>query len=70
MKIKVVDSGGNSPNIFQLFIRNITFYIWPIEALLVLFDKKKIGDRIARTNVVEDHGHGQGDGSPVLTETE
>ena len=52
-KIKVVDDKGYIANIFKCIIRNITIYIWPIEALLVLLDKKKLGDRLAGTNVVE-----------------
>lgn len=53
MKIKVVDAHGKTPNIFKLIIRNITIYIWPIEAILVLLNKKKLGDRLAGTNIVE-----------------
>ena len=52
-KIKVVDEKGCIANIFKCIIRNITIYIWPVEALLVLFDKKKLGDRLAGTSVVE-----------------
>ena len=53
MKIKVVDAHGKTPNIFKLIIRNITICIWPIEAILVLLNKKKLGDRLAGTNIVE-----------------
>lgn len=53
MKIKIVNENGNIPNKIQIIIRSITFLIWPVEAFLVLMDKKRLGDRLARTNVIE-----------------
>ena len=44
--------GGGKPSVFQLIIRNITFIIGSIEAALLMFDKKRIGDRLAKTEVV------------------
>ena len=41
MKIKVVTIKDESPRIWQCILRNLTFCIWPIEALLLLLDKKK-----------------------------
>jgi len=52
MKIKVVDLNGNKPSLFNLIIRNITILIWPVEALLVLLDKERLGDRLAKTKIV------------------
>ena len=55
MKIKVVTIKGESPRIWQCILRNLTFFIWPIEALLLLLDKRKIGDVLAKTIVVENN---------------
>ena len=46
MKIKVVDLNGNKASLFNLIIRNITIFIWPVEALLVLLNKERLGDRL------------------------
>lgn len=52
MKIKVVcKETGDAPNNFRCIARNITIYIWPIEALLVLLEKEKLGDRLAGTYI-------------------
>lgn len=53
VKIKVVDTAGNKPKLFNLIVRNITILIWPIEALLILLEKKRLGDRLAKTEVVD-----------------
>ncbi len=53
MKIKVVDTNGKKPDLFNLIIRNITILIWPVEALLLLMGKKRLGDRLAKTDVIE-----------------
>lgn len=52
LKIKVVDYNGNTPSIFKLILRNITIMIWPVEVLLLLLEKEKLGDRIAKTKIV------------------
>ena len=52
MKIKVVDLNCNKPSLFNLIIRNITILIWPVEAIFVLLDKERLGDRLAKTKVV------------------
>lgn len=52
MKIKVVDLNGNKASLFNLIIRNITILIWPVEALLLLLDKDRLGDILAKTKVV------------------
>ena len=53
MKIKVVDLNDNKPSLLNLIIRNITIIIWPVEALLVLLDKERLGDRLAKTKVID-----------------
>ncbi len=53
MKIKVVDLNENKPSLFNLIVRNITILIWPVEALLVLLDKERLGDRLAKTKVID-----------------
>ena len=52
MKIKVVDLYDNKPNIFRLILRNITIFIWPVEFLLLLLGKRKIGDILAKTEII------------------
>lgn len=53
MKIKVISIKGTYLSAWRLLIRNLTFFIWPIEALLMFADKKRLGDRIAGTDVAE-----------------
>lgn len=39
---------------FQCMIRNITMYIWPLEAIMVLINpNRRIGDFIAKTEVIK-----------------
>ena len=52
MKIKVVDMNDNTPATPNLIIRNITILIWPIEVLLILLGKPRLGDKLAKTKVV------------------
>lgn len=44
---------SETPSAFQLFIRNILTFIWPVEFIVLLCssDKTKIGDKIAGTDV-------------------
>ena len=53
MRIKVVDKNGEKASVSRLVLRNITAYIWPVEALLMLLKKERIGDRLAKTRVIE-----------------
>jgi len=39
------------PSAKALFLRNLSLPIWPIDALVLLFTKKRIGDKFAGTNV-------------------
>ena len=50
--IKVVDNSEKNAAWWQLILRNISVIIWPLEAVLLLVDKKRIGDRPANTKVV------------------
>ncbi len=52
MKIKVVRKNSEKASVWRLIFRNITIVIWPIEALLLLIGREKIGDVIANTKVV------------------
>ena len=52
-KLKVVDKYGNTPNPFKLIIRNITVVIWPLEVYFTITEKKRLGDRLAGTDVME-----------------
>lgn len=51
-KIKIIDNSGENVAWWQLILRNITIFIWPLEALLLLLDKERIGDKAAKTKVV------------------
>ncbi|MBQ4515490.1 MAG: RDD family protein [Clostridia bacterium] len=52
--LKILSIDGKEPTYKQLLIRNI-FMLWaPIEVIIVLFfDKPRLGDKIAKTKVVE-----------------
>ena len=52
-KIKVVLKSGEDADVLRLIARNITFVIWPIEAILVVMGRERIGDKLAKTMVVE-----------------
>lgn len=51
--IKVVLKNGEDADVLRLIARNITFVIWPIEAILVTMGRERIGDKLAKTKVVE-----------------
>jgi uncharacterized RDD family membrane protein YckC len=51
-KIKVISTLPNDLNMWQIVLRNITVFIWPIEAYLVLMRQKlRLGDRLAKTDI-------------------
>ena len=52
MNIKVVTIDGEEPKVFQLILRNITFFVWPLEIFLILWNKQRIGDILAKTRIV------------------
>jgi uncharacterized RDD family membrane protein YckC len=51
MKVEVVSTSSSKLNIGRLMLRNVTFIIWPIEAIVLLSTRKRIGDIIAKTDV-------------------
>ena len=51
--IKVVLKTGEDADVLRLIARNITFVIWPIEAILVIMGRERIGDKLAKTKVVD-----------------
>ncbi len=52
--IKVISKDGKKPNLFQVFLRNITIHIWPIELIMLFLDKERIGDILAKTKIIEE----------------
>jgi uncharacterized RDD family membrane protein YckC len=56
LRLAVRDSFNDQvvPTNFKLLLRNVTIIIWPIEAILVLFTNKRIGDFISKTQVIKD----------------
>jgi uncharacterized RDD family membrane protein YckC len=54
LKLKIVDLNSNSTLfIIKKIIRNITTVLWPIEGLILLIFKRRIGDFISGTDVVQ-----------------
>ena len=51
MGIKIVRVDGRKPSIIRLILRNITISIWPVEIVLLLLGKEKLGDRLAKTRL-------------------
>lgn len=52
-KIKVVGKDGNDTDLIRLIARNITLVIWPVEAILLILGRERIGDKLAKTKVIE-----------------
>lgn len=50
--IRVISCDGGNISILQAIFRNITFLIWPIEILLLLDGRERLGDRLSKTKVV------------------
>ena len=54
MKLKVIDKNTENEAIFICrFLRNITWLLGPVEIIVLLITKTRIGDKIAGTTVVE-----------------
>ena len=51
--IKIVTVNGEEPKVIQLILRNITFFIWPLEIFMLLIDRQRIGDILAKTRIVK-----------------
>jgi uncharacterized RDD family membrane protein YckC len=56
MKLKIIDrSNLDTPNAVRRIVRNITILLmWPVEFILFLRGKERLGDRLAKTTVVEE----------------
>lgn len=52
MGIEIRDNNNKIPSFPILIFRNITVIIWPIECLLILLKKNRIGDTIFKTKIV------------------
>lgn len=53
MKLKVVTTSDSKFYAWRLMLRNTTLIIWPIEIILLLQNKKRLGDIFAKTDVVD-----------------
>lgn len=53
LNLKVVTNNNEVPKKSQLIIRNITLLIWPIDFLVLLITKRRIGEIITKTKVIE-----------------
>ncbi len=51
IKIEVRKEDDKIPTLSTIILRNITVIIWPLECMLILMRKKRIGDIICDTKV-------------------
>ena len=49
--IKKEENTTQIPSMFQLIIRNLFVVLWPIEALLLIKNGKRLGDTVTKTDV-------------------
>ncbi len=52
-KLEIVTLRNERPTNLVKILRNLTIIIWPIECVLILIGKERIGDRLCKTKVVE-----------------
>jgi uncharacterized RDD family membrane protein YckC len=52
LAVRDANNLNNTPTKSRLFIRNITLLIWPLEFIYYLINNKRIGDLIAKTQVI------------------
>ena len=52
--VRDFENSSITPGSIRLIIRNITTFLWPIELLLLILMRRRIGDIIARTQVTLD----------------
>ena len=53
-KLKIINKGNNSEtNSIKRFLRNVTWLLGPIDIIVFLISKERLGDKIIGTNVVE-----------------
>jgi uncharacterized RDD family membrane protein YckC len=54
LKLKIVDKvNGNEANFIKKLVRNITWLLGPVDIIVYLITKERIGDKITGTNVME-----------------
>jgi uncharacterized RDD family membrane protein YckC len=54
MKMKIVNKAdGKESSVIKRFLRNITWLFGPLDILVFLFTKERIGDKIVGTNVIK-----------------
>ncbi len=53
LNLEILKSDNTVPSVSTLILRNIFVFLWPIDAILILANKRKIGDIIFKTKVVE-----------------
>lgn len=51
--VRDIENSSITPGSIRLIIRNITTFLWPIELLLLILMRRRIGDIIARTQVTQ-----------------
>lgn len=51
MKLNIVSADGGKARIWQMLLRNVTLIISPVEIILVLMGGRRLGDRLAKTEV-------------------
>lgn len=52
LHLKVVTEKNEIPKLYQLIIRNITLFIWPIDIIVFAITKKRIGEIVTETKVI------------------
>jgi uncharacterized RDD family membrane protein YckC len=53
LKLKIIDRNGDAASFGKRILRNLTFLMGPVEIVIFLIrDGKRLGDAIAKTNVV------------------
>lgn len=52
LHLKIVTEKNEIPKLYQLIIRNITLFIWPIDIIVLAITKKRIGEIITKTKVI------------------
>jgi len=51
LEVRCTDNPNFTPSWDKLIIRNLLTIIWPLEFIVLLVSKRKIGDRLAKTDV-------------------
>lgn len=53
--VRNYDDLEKTPKFYNLIIRNLLTFMWPIEFLVLIIDKdsRRLGDKLAKTQVVE-----------------